>query len=75
MKINDLLTNENIENKKLALEQVLNLSKPELLLNKNKEITKQNYKEDKKISKLLWKRILRKQKHTNTKTRNRNPSP
>ncbi len=53
MKINDLLTNENIENKKLALEQVLNLSKPELLLNKNKEITKQNYKEYKKIIKKL----------------------
>lgn len=53
MKINDILTNENIENKKLALEQVLNLSKPELLLNKNKELTKKNYKEYKKIIKKL----------------------
>lgn len=53
MKINDILTNENIENKKLALEQVLNLSKPELLLNKNKELTKKNYKEYKRIIKKL----------------------
>ena len=53
MKINDILTNDNIENKKLALEQVLNLSKPELLLNKNKELTKKNYKEYKKIIKKL----------------------
>ena len=52
-KINDILTNENIENKKLALEQVLNLSKPELLLNKNKELTKKNYKEYKRIIKKL----------------------
>ena len=53
MKINDILTNENIENTRLALEQVLNLSKPELLLNKNKELTKKNYKEYKRIIKKL----------------------
>ena len=48
MKIKDLLTDENT---KLALEQVLNLSKPEILLNKDKELTKQEYKNYKKIIK------------------------
>lgn len=50
MKIKDLLTDENT---KLALEQVLNLSKPEILLNKDKELTKQEYKNYKKIIKQL----------------------
>ena len=50
MKIKDLLTDGNT---KLALEQVLNLSKPEILLNKEKKLTKQEYKNYKKIIKQL----------------------
>lgn len=50
MKIKDLLTNKNNE---LALEQVLNLSKPEILLNKEKKLTPKEYKEYKKITKKL----------------------
>lgn len=53
MKIKDLLTTEKKENKKLALEQVLNLSKPELLLNKEKELTPKEYQKYKKILKKL----------------------
>ena len=49
MKIKDLLTTEKKENKKLALEQVLNLSKPELLLNKEKELTPKEYQKYKKV--------------------------
>ena len=66
MKIKDLLTTEKKENKKLALEQVLNLSKPELLLNKEKELTPKEYQK--------YQRILCKQKYPNSKTRNRIPS-
>ena len=54
MKIKDL----NINNEqKLALEQVLNLSGPELIINKDKELTKKEYKEYKKINKKLDKGI------------------
>lgn len=57
MKIKDLLQeNKNNQNQiKLALEQVLNLSKPEILLNKEKELTKKEYKEYQKIIKNLQK--------------------
>ena len=47
MKIKEILQEENIEKeqKKLALEQVLNLSKPEIILNKERKLTKKEYKE------------------------------
>ena len=55
MKIKDIL-NQNINNEqKLALEQVLNLSRPELILNKEKEISEKEYKEYQKINKKLQK--------------------
>lgn len=55
MKIKDILEN-NIDNEqKLALEQVLNLSKPELTVNKERELTKREYKKYKKINKRLKK--------------------
>ena len=46
MKIKDILQENHIDKdqKKLALEQVLNLSKPEIILNKEKELTKKEYK-------------------------------
>lgn len=57
MKIKDILNNKtDYENeKKLALMQVLNLSKPEIILNKEKELTKQEEKKYKKIEKKLKK--------------------
>ena len=55
MKIKDILDN-NIDNEqKLALEQVLNLSKPELIVNKDRELTKKEYKKYQKINKKLKK--------------------
>lgn len=59
MKIKDILNNQNIDEnqKKLALTQVLNLSIPELLLKKDKELTKKEYKKYKKLEKGLKKGI------------------
>ena len=55
MKIKEILQEENIEKeqKKLALEQVLNLSKPEIILNKERKLTKKEYKSYQKIIKKL----------------------
>ena len=53
MKIKDILNNNISNEEKLALGQVLNLSIPELLLNKEKEITKKEEKDFKNISKKL----------------------
>lgn len=50
MKIKDILTKDITNEQKLALEQVLNLSKPELLLNKDRELTKKEYKIYQKIN-------------------------
>ena len=57
MKIKDILSEKTIDinQKKLALEQVLNLSIPEILLNKEKELTKDEEKKYKKIEKELKK--------------------
>lgn len=57
MKIKDILSDKTIDinQKKLAIEQVLNLSIPEILLNKEKELTKQEEKNYKKIEKNLKK--------------------
>ena len=52
MKIKDVL---NDNQKKLALEQVLNLSIPELIINKEQELTKKEEKKYKKIEKELKK--------------------
>lgn len=76
MKIKDILSGDNINEKKLALEQVLNLSMPEILLNKEKKLTPKEQKKYQKIEKknkqkssysiyfkknqLLWRRILSK---------------
>lgn len=59
MKIKDILEPKTInENeKKLALMQVLNLSIPEILLNKDKQLTKQEEKQYKKIEKKINKDI------------------
>lgn len=59
MKIKDILKEEEKlqDQKKLALEQVLNLSKPEIILNKEKELTKKEYKTYQKIIKKLQKDI------------------
>ncbi|MGM9879109.1 MAG: peptide chain release factor N(5)-glutamine methyltransferase [Bacilli bacterium] len=59
MKIKDILKEEKKlqDQKKLALEQVLNLSKPEIILNKEKELTKKEYKTYQKIIKKLQKNI------------------
>ena len=59
MKIKEILQEENIEKeqKKLALEQVLNLSKPEIILNKERKLTKKEYKSYQKIIKKLQKDI------------------
>ncbi len=53
MKIKDILKNNITNEKKLALGQVLNLSIPELLLNKEKELTTKEVKKYKKIEKEL----------------------
>ena len=57
MKIKDILNTKDIDKNqiKLALEQVLNLSTPEILLNKDKELTKQEEKKYRKIEKKLKK--------------------
>ena len=57
MKIKDILDTKDIEKNqiKLALEQVLNLSTPEILLNKEKKLTKKEEIEYKKIEKKLKK--------------------
>lgn len=59
MKIKDILNNKEINKNqiKLALEQVLNLSTPEILLNKEQELTKKQEKKYKKIEKKLKKGI------------------
>ncbi len=59
MKIKDILKENNIDlnQKKLALEQVLNLSIPEIILNKEKELTKQELKTYQKLEKKLQKQI------------------
>lgn len=54
MKIKEIL---NDNQKKLALMQVLNISIPELIINKEKELTKQEEKQYKKIEKKLNKQI------------------
>ncbi len=57
MKIKDIL-NKNINNEqKLALEQVLNLSGPELIINKDRELTKKEYKRYQKIDRQINKGI------------------
>lgn len=53
MKIKDILNNNINNEQKLALEQVLNLSKPELIINKERELTKKEYQEYSKINKRL----------------------
>lgn len=57
MKIKDILQANLVdkEQKKLALEQVLNLSKPEIILNQEKELTKKEYKSYQKIINKLQK--------------------
>ena len=57
MKIKDILQENQIDKdqKKLALEQVLNLSKPEIILNKEKKLTKKEYKSYQKIINKLQK--------------------
>ena len=55
MKIKDILSKDISNEQKLALEQVLNLSIPELILNKEQELTDKNYKKYKKIDKKLKK--------------------
>lgn len=59
MKIKEILQEENIEKeqKKLALEQVLNLSKPEIILNKERKLTKKEYKSYQRVIKKLQKDI------------------
>ena len=57
MKIKDILNNSLNNEKKLALGQVLNLSNPEMLLNKDKKLTTQEYKKYKKIEKKIDKGI------------------
>lgn len=55
MKIKDLLNKDLTNEQKLALEQVLNLSRPELIINKDRELTKKENKEYRKIDKKLKK--------------------
>lgn len=55
MKIKDILKQDINNEQKLALEQVLNLSRPELIVNKDRELTKKEYKKYKKINKKLKK--------------------
>ena len=59
MKIKEILNTKDLDKNqiKLALGQVLNLSTPEILLNKEKELTKKEEKEYKKIEKKLKKGI------------------
>ena len=57
MKIKDILTGDNINEKKLALEQVLNLSMPEILLNKEKKLTPKQQKKYQKIEKKINKNL------------------
>lgn len=53
MKIKDILQKSIDNEQKLALEQVLNLSRPELIINKDRELTKKEYKNYQKINKKL----------------------
>lgn len=53
MKIKDILKNNISNEKKLAIGQVLNLSIPELLINKEQELTKKELKKYQKIEKEL----------------------
>ena len=53
MKIKDILNKDITNEQKLALGQVLNLSIPELILNKDEEIINKDYKKYKKIEKKL----------------------
>lgn len=57
MKIKDILSGDNINEKKLALEQVLNLSMPEILLNKEKKLTPKEQKKYQKIEKKINKNL------------------
>lgn len=57
MTINDILKNNINNEKKLALGQVLNLSKPELIANKAMKLTRKEYKKYKKLSKKIDKGI------------------
>lgn len=57
MKIKDILSGDNINEKKLALEQVLNLSMPEILLNKEKKLTPKQQKKYQKIEKKINKNL------------------
>lgn len=59
MKIKDILNDQNLDinSKKLALGQVLNLSIPEISLNKERKLTKEELKKYQKIEKSLKKRI------------------
>lgn len=57
MKIKDILKNDINNEKKLALGQVLNLSKLELILNKDRIITLKEYKKYKKIERKIDKGI------------------
>lgn len=59
MKIKDILETKNIDKNqiKLALEQVLNLSRPEILLNKERTLTEKELEEYKKIEEQLTKGI------------------
>ena len=53
MKIKDILNKSITNEQKLALGQVLNLSTPELILSKEREITNKDYKKYQKIEKKL----------------------
>ena len=55
MKIKDIVNKDITNEQKLALEQVLNLSRPELIINKDRELTKKEYKKYQKINKKLKK--------------------
>lgn len=55
MKIKELLQKDLNNEQKLALEQVLNLSRPEIIINKEKELTEEEYKEYKRINEELEK--------------------
>ncbi len=55
MKIKDILKEDINNEQKLAIEQVLNLSRPELIVNKDRELTKKEYKKYQNINKKLKK--------------------
>lgn len=57
MKIKDILKNNINNEQKLALEQVLNLSSPELIVNKDRELTKKEYQRYQRINKKIKKGI------------------